>query len=148
MNPTEPEIIIAKIKSHKGQIVLRGFSDNSPEQFWLVNFNGTELELWWQNRDQFWWEITPESREDPLAAVFGCAPPPLCSPMQLPGEFLPSQFEHHGEDDPLSSYWQSLYETKRGYYCQICCDGDPFLRTPDGRRILHKGYPSLPAESH
>jgi hypothetical protein len=56
-------------------------------------------------------------------------------------ETASGQFEHYGADDLLSALWISFYESKRHYYCQICCDGDSFLLTPDGRRLYHKGYP-------
>jgi hypothetical protein len=123
---------------------LGGFVDDT-QYFWLLNMTGPELEKWWQEREEFWWPVTPETLEMDalLAPIFGepeAPPRALRPPMQLPGKFLPGVADRYGEHDPLSSLWTSLYESGRYYYCHLCCDGDSFLKSPDGCHIYHKGY--------
>jgi len=81
--------------------------------------------------------------EDPeLAKVFGTGIPALRPAMALPGRFLPCwpAGSRGQESIEASQLWMSFYESKHHHYCRLCCDADSFLKTPDGRRIYHKGY--------
>ena len=132
MEQTPSHPIIAAVKSHPGLVVLHGFNDNTPGQFWLLDMTGPELEAWWAERESFWWAVTEEIQE--FYRICGDEPEPLRAPMVLPGRFLSDDSEEHLE------FWCSLSASHRHYYCQICCENDSFLKTPDGRLILHQNH--------
>ena len=144
MSQNEAESIAAEIRSHPGLVVLRGFDDCTPEQFWLLDMTGPEFERWWAERDEFWWPVTKERQAEyeEFARILGEEPnpPPLRDSMVLPGKFLPSRIDRDKDDELLSSLWWYFCEVKRFHFCHLCCDLDSFLVAPDGRRIYHKGY--------
>lgn len=131
----KPETIADEVKSHPGLVVLRGFDDCTPEEFWLLDMTGPEFERWWAGQAEFWHPVTED-----LLELFGECSLRARPPMNLPGKFLPGQWDHYGPDDALSALWISLHESRRDYYCHLCCDPFSFLRAPDGRRIYHQGY--------
>ena len=135
MSQNEAESIAAEIRSHPGLVVLRGFDDCTPEEFWLLDMTGPEFERWWAEQEEFWYAVTPES-----AKLFGLEASCVRPAMNLTGRFLPSQLDRESDDELLPSLWCYFREIKRCHFCHLCCDLDSFLDAPDGRRIYHKGY--------
>jgi hypothetical protein len=65
--------------------------------------------------------------------AFGEEPPPHKT-LTLPGKFLDVTTEEDGD------LWSTMWETRQHYFCELCCDEDSYLKTPDGRFIYHRGF--------
>jgi hypothetical protein len=125
-NLNEPASIVAAVKSHPGLLVLRESYDGNEELFWLLDMTAPEFECWWREREEF----------GRLAAEGD----PILPQMVLPCRFL-SCWPGDGKWEPnvAVELWYSFLYSNGYHLCQICCDADSFLITPDGRSICHRG---------
>jgi hypothetical protein len=60
--------------------------------------------------------------------------PPPHSKADIPGQTLVAETE---EDLAL---WERKWAAETHYACNLCCDGDSYLKRPDGAVLHHRGH--------
>ena len=118
------------IATHDGEVVLR--LGEQTDQFWLVPFSASQLEEWWRAQESF--DFDPDGIHDMLCRQFGEPPRSLPRTREFPGRFIDAEYPEGGE------LWKEMADSKKHYICELCCDGDSYLKRPDGTRIYHRGY--------
>lgn len=134
-----PPTVAQQIAAHQGMVVLRDINSET-SQFWLVPMSGGQFEQWWlaqKTLDLPESELTPEAIEieQELRVIFGEQDyePPKYRTEPFPGIFLSAEAE-----DEIA-LWLEMCSQKAHYFCNLCCNADSYLRTPDGRTLWHAG---------
>lgn len=124
--------LVGQVKNHPGLVVLRESVDSTSQQFWLLDMTPDEFENWWRSQESFY--LPTHEIDFILAREFGEPPPAHRPPMRLPGVFIDADNYHE-----TAILWTTLHDSHQHYFCNLCCNDDSVLCSPDGRIILHKG---------
>lgn len=128
------EKLVRTIETHSGEIVLRDVDSGRECQFWFFPGDADSLEEWWISQESF--DSNPDGVLDELYMAFENVPPPHRT-LPVPGTLIDA-------DSPESlKLWISMSDTKKHYFCELCCNTDSYLRRPDRTRIHHRGDRSL-----